>query len=188
MTTGTFSEVDEDGDCMSASFVDGEHLVVFPVGGRVGPLPESVPTAVADAFKEAAKVVELSPNATAVLARRALQVVLRLQGVPEGRIAEEIAAAREGVPPGIAGAMDALRDVSAAGAHPSFSQGAVVDISEREAMDILRALWVIIEHFYPPAEEQEDPVARMIALREIKGQRALRRRQRDSDQSDGSED
>ena len=173
MLTGTFDGLDGERDEYTSAEFD-ESYVVFPLGGCVRPVPPEIPQMLADAFREAGTVLEYSPNATAVLCRRALQLLLRQQpGVTHGGIYQEIESIEGQVPPEILRAMHALRDVSAAGAHPSVADDGVVNLNREEATVLLRALWTIMEHFYPPPAD--DAFERLHALVTEKGQAALRR-------------
>lgn len=85
---------------------------------------------------EACLVLPDSPKASAAISRRCLQAVLRdAAGVKPADLSREIDEAMPHLPPYLADAIDAVRNVGNFAAHPvkSRSTGEVVDVEEGEA-------------------------------------------------------
>jgi len=84
-----------------------------------GTLDESVPSAVANNYREAKAVQNVSPNAFAVLIRRALEAMCDDRGVPTGRLQQRLEqlAKRGEIPPILAEITSVLRTLGNSGAH-----------------------------------------------------------------------
>lgn len=119
---------------------------VFPVRGEHPPAPAGTPAAIAKAYEESVRVLPISANAAAALARRALQAILReVVGVPPGNVAAEINAARGKLPEWLLDGLHRLREVGNFALHPDKDglTGEIVDTLPDEAaltVDLVEAL------------------------------------------------
>ena len=113
------------------------------------PIENEVPEPYKSEFKEATTILGISPKASAALSRRILQNVLHQQfGIQKRTLADEIDEFihLKGVPPHLAGAVDAVRNIGNFGAHPlkDTSTGEIVDVEPGEAewiLDVLESLF-----------------------------------------------
>jgi hypothetical protein len=126
---------------------------VYPGDGD-RPVPIEVDNehpSIASDFREAAAVLPFSPKASAALSRRCLQTLLREKaGVKPGNLDKEIEEAMKKLPPYLADAIDAIRQVGNFAAHPIKSQhtGEITEVEPEEAEWQLDTLERLFEHYY----------------------------------------
>ncbi len=136
-----------------------ERAIVWPRVSSRPPPPTEVPNPFAQDYREASLVLADSPKASAALSRRCLQSILRDQaGVKPSNLSNEIDEAMPSLPPYLADAIDAVRNVGNFAAHPmkSKSSGEVVDVEPGEAewlLDVLEGLFSF--YFVGPAELEQ---------------------------------
>jgi len=112
-------------------------------------VPHEVPLPYVDEVDEAARVLSASPKASAALARRCLQQLLREKaGVQPSSLDAEIQQVLDSraLPSYLAEAIDAVRVVGNFAAHPikSKNTGAIIDVEPGEAewlLDVLEGLF-----------------------------------------------
>ncbi len=132
-------------------------IMVYPKGSSRPPCPPDVPKQYADDYTEACIVLPDSAKASAALARRTLQNVLRGEAkVKPGNLADEIQQVLDSgkLPSQVAESIDAIRNVGNFAAHPMKSQqtGEVLDVETGEAewnLDVLEMLFDF--YFVQPA-------------------------------------
>jgi hypothetical protein len=108
-----------------------------------------VPTEVAKDYLEACLVIADSPQASAALSRRCLQLLLRKYGgVKPNDLSKEIdeILAKHTLPSHLADSIDAIRNIGNFAAHPikSTTTGEIVEVAPREAewnLDVLESLF-----------------------------------------------
>lgn len=123
--------------------------LVYPPFPSVEEPPDEVPGRFAGDFVEAARIVNISPKASAAMSRRVLQDVIRSEfGIKQRSLAQEIDEfiRLTDVPEHLANAVDAVRNIGNFAAHPSKDEntGKVVDVEPGEAewlIDVLEALF-----------------------------------------------
>jgi Domain of unknown function (DUF4145) len=130
-------------------FVPGDTYVVWP-RATARPVPPEVPTEIAEDYREAALVLQLSPKASAALSRRCLQAVLRGAGYTQRDLAQQIDATIPNLPSQIAENVDAIRQVGNFAAHPMKSQsnGEIVEVEPGEAEWNLDVLDDLFDFYY----------------------------------------
>ena len=118
------------------------------------PVPEEVeaeaPTLAAD-FREATSVLPKSKKASAALARRCLQFILREKGGAQSKdLAPQIDEVINNLPPELGENVDAIRQVGNFAAHPikSTNSGEIADVEEGEAEWLLSILEDLFDHYY----------------------------------------
>ena len=108
--------------------------------------PEATPVEFAKDYREAIEVLGISPNASAALARRGLERVLKEQySIKDGSLNQKIDKAIKGkrLPSDISDMLGTLREIGNHGAHAldGSHAGEIVEVSKEEAilsMEILR--------------------------------------------------
>ena len=150
---------------------------------QVVPQPSSVPDAIYRDYSEAARVLPISPKASATLARRCLQAMVRnFCGIDKWNIKsafEELERqVNEGkAPPEVAseifGSMDAVREISQVGAHPELQDDVVVDVEPDEA----RALKEFIELLFQLWYVRRDQRIQLLERTRLAGSQLKQRRQ-----------
>jgi hypothetical protein len=144
---------------------------IFPQdsGGKPEFRVAEVPEAVFQDYDEACKIVQISPRASATLARRCIQNMIRIRfGINGTSLENEIKALqriKEPVRQEIIDALHHARNLGNIGAHPSKEVKIVIDISEEEAGQIISAIEVVLDDwFLEPARRDQ----RIKALKQIK--------------------
>lgn len=131
--------------------------VPIDVGLPAPPFHDEVPGVVRQSIEDACRVATLSPNATALLCRRALQAALRsIDGVsPNTSIAAEIRSAASvlDLDAETTAAMKQISQLGAVAAHPSSSgecSSDWIDVDEHEATRLLALTWNVVLRIFPP--------------------------------------
>ena len=125
-----------------------------------------VPDDMATDYEQACAVQDLSPPASAALARRCLQRVIRTHfGVKRGSLHDEIdEVARSGrVPPYLVGMLDKVRKIGNLAAHPAQDKetGLIVDVEKDEALWTLEIIEGLFRYCYVEAKETERRAKRL---------------------------
>jgi len=121
--------------------------LIRPKAPARAPLPPEVSDEYAADYREACLVLADSPKASAALSRRCLQNLLREHfEVKHGNLFDEIEEVLPKLPPQLAEAVDAIRNVGNFGAHPmkSTHSGEILDVEPGEAewsLDVLEGLF-----------------------------------------------
>ena len=140
----------------------GTHVTrrVWPKVPNRSPIPPEVPDEFRRDYLEACLILVDSPNASAALSRRCLQLILREKvGAPKSTLQKEIQWAIEsgGLPSSVIDLLDVPRTVGNRAAHPTLSDaGAIVDVEPWEAewcLEVIEALYDYV--FVVPARNRE---------------------------------
>jgi hypothetical protein len=129
----------------------GELQLLRPRAPARAALSPDVPEAFAADYREACLVLADSPKASAALSRRCLQQLLREKGgAKPGNLSDEIMEAMQGLPPHLAKAVDAVRNIGNFSAHPtkSTSTGEIVDVEPGEADWCLEVLEGLFDFYF----------------------------------------
>jgi hypothetical protein len=126
------------------------------------PQPDYIPKALREDYEEACLIRDLSPKASATLARRCLQGMIReFCGISKNRLIDEIKELRTRLESGTApagvsadsiDAIDNVREIGNIGAHMEKDINIIVDVDPGEAqllIDLIEALfdeWYIARH------------------------------------------
>jgi Domain of unknown function (DUF4145) len=127
----------------------------YPTDMARPPVPKEVPADIAKDYTEAAKVLRLSPKASAALSRRCLQSVLRAAGHTQKDLAKQIdeALAETGtkaLPSGLHMIVDTIRNLGNFAAHKITDQTTlqIIDVEPTEAEYCLDVLDAVFDHYY----------------------------------------
>lgn len=137
-----------------AGYVNGEKIGEWKLlpESSAKPIPEYVPEAIRDAYQQAARIVELSPNASAALSRRCLQGIIRdFWQLPEGKRSElgaEISAISDRIDPALLAEIKAIRAIGDIGAHMDKYVDVTVDVERDEARLLVTLIEMLIEQWY----------------------------------------
>jgi Domain of unknown function (DUF4145) len=129
---------------------------IFPTQRQAAKAPKQVPDDIARDYNEAMAVIELSPKASATLARRCLQSLLSSRGYNGKTLYEQIRTLldesdpNKRLPEAIRGVIDAIRHFGNFGAHPIKAEDTLklVDVEDYEAELCLEMLRSLLEHYY----------------------------------------
>lgn len=130
--------------------------MIYPLGANRGPVPNSVPQGIADDYIEACNVLPISSKASAALARRCLQNILRANGYRARDLAHEIDAflaetdASKAAPQSLRDVVDGIRNFGNFSAHPinDTTTLQIIDVEPAEAEWCLEILEEMFQHFY----------------------------------------
>lgn len=115
--------------------------------------PEYIPENIRSDYIEACLILEDSPNASAALARRCLQGMIRdFWGVKEKTLYQEIDAITDKVEPTMRPALLGLKDIGNIGAHPHL----IVDVSKDDANNLVRLLEILFKLWYVDRHDTEE--------------------------------
>lgn len=128
----------------------------------VNPLSATVPKAVVEDYQEAYLIRDLSPKASATLARRALQGMIRdFWDIKKARLHDELKAIEAECDPELYAAMMAIKSVGNIGAHPERDISLIVDIEPGEPQQLLDVLHLLDHEWYVARAARQLRVARM---------------------------
>lgn len=127
--------------------------------------PDYIPLPLRNDYEEAAKILHLSPKASATLSRRCLQgIILDFWGVSKSRLVEEINAIEEKVDPLTWQSIDAVRKVGNIGAHMEKDINIIVDVEPSEANLLLELIEILFEEWYVHRHEREQKLLGIVEL------------------------
>lgn len=131
--------------------------------------PDYVPVPIVNDYKEACLVLAHSPKASATLARRALQGMIRdFWGISRGRLIDEIDALKERVDPTSWAAIDAVRKLGNIGAHMERDINLVIEVDPNEASLLIELIETLIQEWYVARQERAQRMAAVVAAAQAK--------------------
>ena len=118
-------------------------------------LPDYIPQPIKQDYYETCRIRDLSPKASATLARRCLQGMIRdFWGIKKARLKDEIDALEEKVDSDIWGSIDAVRSVGNIGAHMEKDINIIIDVEPREAQLLIGLIEQLIDDWYVARESR----------------------------------
>lgn len=133
--------------------------------------PDYVPLAVRTDYEEACGILDLSPKASATLARRALQGIVRDFFGGKGRsLKDEIDSIQEKCDPLVWEAMTAVREVGNIGAHMERDIGQIIDVEPGEARLLVELIETLVKETYVARQVRAEQMARIKELAAAKKQ------------------
>lgn len=136
--------------------------------------PDYIPKAILADYEEACLIKNLSPKASATLARRCLQGIIRdFWEVKPGKLHEEIDAIKDSIDPLTWDAIDAVRKVGNIGAHMEKDINVIVDVEPNEADLLIKLIETLLKDWYMNREERK---ARLMAITGIAEEKDSKRK------------
>lgn len=131
-------------------------FLVYPRGANRGPVPPEVPGNISSDYVEACNVLPISPKASAALARRCLQNILRAHGYTAKDLATEIDMlldepdTKKAIPSTLRMTVDGIRNFGNFSAHPisDVTSLQIIEVEPEEAEWCLEILEGLFDHFY----------------------------------------
>ncbi|PSO28986.1 hypothetical protein C7G41_24205 [Bradyrhizobium sp. MOS002] len=140
--------------------------------------PAYIPAALREDYEEACKIRDLSPKASATLARRCLQGMIRdFCGIAKATLDQEIKELRKKLddrtaPSGVTheslDAIDAVRKVGNIGAHMEKDVDLIVGIEPGEAQMLIGLIEMLFREWYVERHDRTNRLATITALAEEK--------------------
>lgn len=138
-------------------------------GSSSKPQPEYIPATLREDYLEACAIASTSPKASATLARRCLQGMIRdFCGIAKGRLIDEIkelnkrlddGSAPRGVEPETVEAIDAVRDIGNIGAHMEKDINLIIDVESGEARALIELIEMLFDEWYVARHKREQRLA-----------------------------
>lgn len=136
---------------------------------QVKVFPNYVPKAIIDDYEEACAIRDLSPKASATLARRCLQGMIRnFWGVKKGRLIDEIDGIKEKVDPMTWAAIDAIRKIGNIGAHMEKDINLIIEVDPKEAALLIGLIETLINDWYVVREERKKRLESIVGVADQK--------------------
>lgn len=134
--------------------------------------PGYIPKQLRDDYAEACLIRDLSPKASAALARRCLQGMIRdfWRVKAGGRLIDEIEAIKDKVDPDTWKAIDALRSIGNIAAHMEQDVNLVIDVEPGEAAKLIWLIETLFRDWYIHRHDREE------RLKEIEGMAAAKKK------------
>lgn len=118
--------------------------------------PEYIPQSIREDYEEAYSILNLSPKASATLARRCLQGMIRdFWGIIKSRLTDEINALQNQIPPSQWKAIDSIRSIGNIGAHMEKDVNVIIDVEPDEAEKLLKLIELLIDKWYIARHDEE---------------------------------
>lgn len=119
--------------------------------------PDYVPAVIRTDYAEACAIKKLSPKASATLARRCLQGMIRdYWGISKARLIDEIDALKDQLDPLTWQAIDAIRSVGNIGAHMEKDINVIIDVDPGEAAQLIGLIELLIKDWYISRHERQE--------------------------------
>lgn len=129
------------------------------------PVPTYIPVPIAQDYTEACRIQQLSPKASATLARRCLQGIIRdFWGVSKPTLKHEIDAIQGQIDSDTWDAIDAVRKIGNIGAHMEKDINVIVDVEPEEAQLLVGLIETLFDEWYIARHERQLRMAKVKAL------------------------
>lgn len=127
--------------------------------------PSYIPDPLIKDYQEASAIINLSPKASATLARRCLQGIIRdFWKVTKPRLIDEINAIEDKVDPLTWKSIDAVRKVGNIGAHMEKDINLIIDVEPNEARLLIDLIEMLFEEWYIHRHEREQKLKAIIEV------------------------
>ena len=153
------------------------HWQLLPTSGA-RPQPDYIPEAIRNDYVEACKIRDLSAKASAAIARRCLQRIIRdFCGITKARLIDEIEELRRrvdqgngafGVQPDTVDAIDAVRSIGNIGAHMENDINLIVDIDTGEAQTLIGLIELLFREWYVARKVRHDRLQELATIAGVK--------------------
>lgn len=131
--------------------------------------PDYIPEPIIADYKEACLIRDLSPKASATLARRCLQGMIRnFWGIEKESLIKEIKAIENKVDPTTWKAIDAIRQIGNIGAHMEKDINLIIDVDSNEAKLLIQLIETLINDWYIVRQKRKESMEEVINAARIK--------------------
>jgi hypothetical protein len=129
------------------------------------PFPDYIPSQLRDDYYESCLIKDKSPKASATLARRCLQGIIRdFWGIKKKNLFEEIAALEEKIDTATWKAIDSVRKVGNIGAHMEKDVSIIIDVEPEEAELLIWLIETLFEEWYIEKHVREEKMKQIADL------------------------
>lgn len=146
-------------------------IIPSSVKERAKAYPSYIPVAILNDYKEACAIIGLSPKASATLARRALQGMIRdFWGVKADTLHNEIQAIEDKVDPLIWEGIESIRKVGNIGAHMEKNINLIIDVIPEEADLLIQMVEMLLDDWYVARQNKKD---KLLKINQISKEKAI---------------
>ena len=132
-------------------------------------LPDYIPAPIQEDYYEACRIRDLSPKASATLARRCLQGMIRdFYGVSKTRLVDEIEAIKDKVDLDVWDSIETVRSVGNIGAHMEKDIDVIIEVEPEEAQLLIGLIEQLVEDWYITREERRNRAQKLKDLADSK--------------------
>ncbi|MBB6254098.1 DUF4145 domain-containing protein [Nitrospirillum iridis] len=145
--------------------------------GVAKPQPSYIPSALTSDYNEACLIVGNSPKASATLARRCIQGIIRdFFGISKSRLIDEIEELRcrvrdnkiTGITEETVDAIDHVRKIGNIGAHMEKDVNLIIDVDEGEATLLIELIETLFEDLYVARYQRQERLRKLKAAADSK--------------------
>jgi hypothetical protein len=151
--------------CLFKHYPESEELVCWDLipQSNAKVFPEYIPQQLRNDYSEASAILKLSPKASATLARRCLQGMIRdfWKINNKRRLIDEIDAIKEKVDPLTWQAIEAVRKVGNIGAHMEKDVDLIIDVDPDEAEQLIGLIEMLFAEWYVNRFQREERLLRI---------------------------
>ncbi len=131
--------------------------------------PDYIPKQILSDYNEACRICDLSPKASATLARRCLQGIIRdFWKIRKRNLKLEIDALKGKIDSALFKAIDGLRQVGNIGAHMEKDVNLIIDVEPNESKMLIGLIELLFNEWYISRHEREENLAAIVALKDAK--------------------
>jgi hypothetical protein len=131
--------------------------------------PKYIPTGIIDDYEEACLILNNSPKASATLARRCLQGIIRnFWKVKPGKLFDEIEQIKAKVDIDTWEAIDSVRSIGNIGAHMEKDINLIIDVDPNEAELLLNLIETLIKDWYINSAERKNRLQQIKSIASAK--------------------
>jgi len=132
-------------------------------------LPDYIPEPIKEDYYEACRIRDLSPKASATLARRCLQGMIRgFYGISKTTLFDEIKELEAKVEHDVWESIDAVREVGNIGAHMKKDINIIVDVEPEEAQLLIGLIEQLVDEWYVAREDRKNRAQKLKDLAILK--------------------
>lgn len=132
---------------------------------RAKAFPDYIPKSILDDYNEACLIANLSPKASATLARRCLQGIIRdFWKANPGRLVDEIDQIKNKTDQLTWDAIQAVRKVGNIGAHMEKDINLILEVDPQEARMLIELIEILLKDWYVTREERKK---RLLSIKSV---------------------
>lgn len=145
--------------------VQSMYLWPLKQADRTKDFPDYIPSGILQDYREACSIAGLSPKASATLARRCLQGMIRdFWQVKPDSLSKEIQAIKDKISEDMWDVIDGVRKVGNIGAHMEKDINLIIDVNPDEATLLLNMIEMLLEDWYVARFEKRQRIEKMKLL------------------------
>lgn len=131
--------------------------------------PSYIPQAIKDDYIEACLIRSLSPKASATLARRCLQGMIRdFWSIKKNKLYDAITALEEKIDTDVWTAIDGIRTIGNIGAHMEKDINLIIDVDPKEVDLLLELIEMLVDEWYVERQQRKERLKKIAEIAKAK--------------------